>query len=158
MITLLLLTLAVSADSPSQLHEDSVLIYNTYKDEIDSLLKAESYMAWAIKQGNDDSITAAAFKRLKEHNHIPYAPVKMQNREGYGVGYLYPNPANPEPGLIEIDSATSKFSIVAIQTKFITDGKGKTRKPYIERVYYGPGGEIRYVERLNPITWQRLTE
>ena len=157
MIHLLFLLLPLNTESArDRLHSDSLLIYRTYQNEIAVLNSATSYQEWYDRENRDDSLTACAFKRLKDYNGLRYYPVKMHNREGMGVAYEYPNPDNPEAVPMEIDNSEIKFSILGTQTKFITDSKNKTRIPYFERIYFGTNYEPRYIEKLDPLTLEKF--
>jgi hypothetical protein len=157
MLHLLFLLLPLSNESPrEQLHKDSVLIYKTYQNEIAFLSSVTNYQDWYDRENHDDSMTACAFKRLKEFNGLRYYPVKMQNREGMGVAYEYPDPDNVEASPIIFDNSEIKFSILGTQTKFITDSKNKTRIPYFERIYFGTNYEPKYIEKLDPLTLEKF--
>src|ERR1017187_9068322 len=113
MIHLLFLLLPLSSVSGrEQLHSDSVLIYKTYMNEIAFLETVSEFDAWYERENRDDSLTACAFKRLKEYNGLRYFPLRSHNREGYGVAYEYPDPDKPEALAVISGGAEIKFSIL----------------------------------------------
>lgn len=137
------------------LHDDSLLIYQLYREEILILDNSTDYGEWNKKARFTDSVAAPAFKRLKEINGVPYLPVKIKNKEGFGIAYYYPDPRNVKAVHLEIDHTQIAFSVIIWQTKFIVDEKNMTRIPYIERVYYGKDGAPKYIEKLSPVTWEK---
>lgn len=153
----LLLLLHVD-DNRFQPYRDSLFIYNIYKDEVDTLAKAHDYLAWRQREYIDAAMTEKAFERLAQFNGVPYEPVEVLNREGFGTAYRYPKPSDPEAvkGDADIDSSGIKFSVTLPQTRFITDLNGMTRIPFIIRVYFDQNGEQRYVELLDPSTCELL--
>lgn len=153
---LLFIFLIFPALGHSQAFEDSLYIYNIYKDELSSLEHTHDYMTWAIREATDDSLTAPAFERLKKINGMPYLPTIIRNKESVGTAYQYPKPSGMIAKNIEVDSNKIKFSVIVWQTKFITNNKGKTRIPYIERVYFGFDDIPKFVEKLSPVTWEKL--
>jgi hypothetical protein len=126
--------------------QDSLLIYQTYKDEIafmESAANDKDALRWYARSGQDDSITNCAKLRLKKWNHETYKPAVARDREGYGTAYSYPEPGGPK---------RSAYSITDTQIKFMTRKDGKTETPYVQRTYFSGQGEVIKVERIDPLT------
>jgi hypothetical protein len=127
-----------------QAHEDSMLIYQTYKSQVDFIeyaAKDSNYkQAWYKRISHDDSITTAAKIRLENWNKVSYEPATISDHEGLGTAMSY-----PEPTMKKV-----KFSITDPQTKFIIKADGKTKSPYIEKTYFDEGGAVINIEKLDP--------
>jgi hypothetical protein len=145
-VTLVSLTAHAQHYTPARAHDDSMLIYRTYKDEISFLQKyaqESNIQGWYNRSAYDDSLTNCAKLRLKKWNNQAYQPIDERDLEGYGTAFLYPAPG---------ELRRAKYSITDSQTKFITRADGKTKIPYIERTYFDEGGSVINVVHLNPTT------
>jgi hypothetical protein len=141
-------------------YNDSLLIYNTYKHQIEDLkqLKPVEFAHWYEREVNDDTLTVCAIVRLSRYNKQHYDPIKEYNREGVGYAVAYPAPGI----LIHIGAFVSqqhqyRYSIIDEQTHFMCDSAGKTVIPYITRTYYDKG-RVLSIEKLNPITYEIIQD
>jgi hypothetical protein len=150
----LLLLLNVD-DGRFQAYRDSLFVYNTYNGELEALANTTNYLVWHEREYIDAVMTEKAFARLEQFNGAPYEPSETLNKEGLGTAFQYPKPGamNAEA---DIDRSGIKFSVLLPQTRFITDLNGMTRVPFIIRVYFGPNGDQKYVELLDPSTCEVL--
>ena len=126
--------------------QDSLLIYQTYNDEIaflDSAANHADLQLWLERSDRDDSLTNCAKLRLKKWNHVAYESIDEKDLEGYGTAYLFPTPS---------ESQKARYSITDRQIKFTTRKDGKTQTPYVERIYFSEQGEVLSIVRLDPTT------
>jgi hypothetical protein len=151
----LLLLLNVD-DSRIEACRDSLFVYNTYKNQVETLANTTNYQAWRQTEYIDALMTEKAFERLERLNGVPYEPVETLNKEGLGTAYKYPKPTGAVDNYADIDRTDIKFSIMLPQTRFITDINGMTRVPFIIRAYFGTNGEEKYMELLDPYTCEAL--
>lgn len=139
-------------------YNDSLLIYNTYLSQIEMLksLKPTEYQKWFEREMHDDSVTACPFLRLKQLNKVEYAPNETFEREGLGEALQFPAPSRIDhAGAFVTSKYQYRYSITDTQTHFICDSTGMTQTPYIIRYYYDRG-RILFVEKLNPITLEKI--
>lgn len=144
--------------TPIERYNDSLLIYNTYLSQIEMLksLKSTDYYKWFEREMLDDSLTACAFLRLKQFNKVDYAPILTHEREGLGQAKQFPPPSQiNHAGAFVTSRYHYRYSITDKQTYFISDSLGRTKIPYIIRYYYDKG-RILYVEKLNPVSLQKI--
>lgn len=140
-------------------YNDSLLIYNVYRTQIDFLKQITSInqQSWYDRSAHDDSIIACALIRLKAYNHVTYEPDSEFNREGLGVAFHYPAPSLLEhSGQFVQKILVFRFSILDSQTHFMTDSSGR-KIPYNTRYYYDHGRVIAE-ERLNPVTLDKINQ
>src|SRR5687768_17402023 len=90
---LLILTPAAhnSEATPS---EDSVFVYNLYKDNIATLQKIKDSNQWHLLQDSLDALTACALRRLRIYNKQEYKPAKYFERREFGEAYCFPKPGD----------------------------------------------------------------
>jgi len=141
-----------------QMYNDSLLIYNIYKTQIQTLRDAKETdrNAWYRREAMDDSTTACAFLRLQQYNKERYLPIDELNKEGMGVAYMYPVPSVISyPGQFVSTTPTFRYATLDMQTHFITDSTGKTRIPYVIKYYYDKQ-RLLFKDTLNPITLEKL--
>lgn len=146
-----LLLLLTPAASKAQAQQDSLLIYNAYKSNIEILVQEKDYQRWSLLQDSLDRATACAFRRLSLYNKEEYKPSRNYEREGFGEAYYFPAPTGlHETVSLPVSHGAPAFSIVSHQTKFITRDDGKTRIPYIERLYFDGAHRLMKVEKIDP--------
>lgn len=142
-------------------YNDSLLIYNTYKSEIEILKAAKETdrNSWYQLDANNDQLTACAKLRLKKFNHLDYEAASYFERSDYGVARSYPKPGCKEHDAPQAFSFPSipKFHFVVYdkQTHFLSLKNCTQRIPYILRMVYDKG-RLLLTEKLNPITLQKL--
>jgi hypothetical protein len=137
---------------------DSILIYETFKNEIDSLKTAKDYESWYILADSITTKTASSFLRLKKYNKEEYEPIEIFNKEGFGVAYLYPPVDYKNVNDSTSTDALIRFSIVFYQTRFITDSLNMTRIPYLKKIYYDDKGRQIKCDKINPITFEKIKD
>ena len=142
-------------------YNDSLAIYNTYQDQIESMKKytdSSNYNDWLKRYVHDDSATACNFVRLRKYNKKSYQPYDSLEMEGFGIAYKYPKPYGfkekndslPEP-------ENFSFTKIDLQTKFIVDEKNFTRIPYLDLLYFDGDGKLYKQEKIDPITLKKIT-
>ena len=154
-VTLLVL-LIIYMGLAAQGYDDSMLIYKSYKQQINDLKtysEALRYNAWFKMEDSINTNVARAFARLAKTNQERYAPIDSLELEGFGIAYLYPNP----------DSVVRKvnphgYSVLSNQVHFIVDSRNRTTLPYMEEWYYNKQGVVIKVVKRNPVTLQQLAE
>lgn len=140
-------------------YNDSLLIYNVYKTQIEFLQQITSInqQSWYDRSAHDDSIIACALIRLKAYNQVTYEPDSEFNREGLGVAFHYPAPSLIEhSGQFVQKVLTFRYSILDTQTHFMSDSLNR-KIPYNTRYYYDKGRVIAE-ERVNPITFEKINQ
>jgi hypothetical protein len=148
-----LLLLLTPACSGAQASQDSFLIYNAYKSNIETLKHATDYQQWYKLQDSLDLVTACAFRRLGIYNKSAYKPVRNHNREGFGEAFYYPAPSRMSkfvPAASSDAPKASAYTIVDNQTKFITKDDGKTKIPYIERLHFDEDHHLLKIDKIDP--------
>jgi hypothetical protein len=163
---LFLLILAPVDNSKATPSEDSVFIYNLYKDNIATLQKIKDSNQWHLLQDSLDAQTSCALRRLRLHNKQQYKPAKYFDRRGFGEAYYYPKPGDAsgehtftlaESGERTFSTPKSEggtFSVILQQTKFMLDDTGKTKVPYIERLYFDDDNKLLKIEKLDPAKFE----
>jgi len=150
MIIFLLLFFSLSVGAQSQGYSDSLLIYNSYKGQIDSIRLYSSkldYRSWYAIQDKQDNSLACAFIRLKRLNGSDYLPIRDYQVEGFGVAYYYPSP----------DSMYNvSFSVIYPPTKFIVRDNGRTIIPYWEQYFFTKDGHKIGMRLVNPINFKEI--
>jgi hypothetical protein len=151
-----LLLLLTPACSKAQASQDSFLIYNAYKSNIETLIHARDYQKWYKLQDSLDLVTACAFRRLSIYNKGAYKPVRNHNREGFGEAYYYPAPSRMPKTIpnASTEPKASVYTIVDSQTKFITKDDGKTKIPYIERLHFDEDHHLLKVDKIDPAKFE----
>ncbi|MFN8323745.1 MAG: hypothetical protein U0T74_13870 [Chitinophagales bacterium] len=161
LLLLLLLGGSEKEYTATERYNDSLLIYNTYKSEIEILKTAKETdrSRWYQLDANNDQLTACAKLRLKKFNHQEYEPASYFERSDYGVARYYPKPGCKEHDTPQAFSFPSvpKFHFVVYdkQTRFLDVKNCAQRIPYILRLVYDKG-RLLLTEKLNPITFQKL--
>jgi hypothetical protein len=180
---LCLLLLSTSEYGPSQAHQDSLFLYNSYKESAKMLENTtkpgQVYMV-------DDKLaqaTAAALLRLSTFNNQTYEAEKEYNKEGVGVAFDYPRPSafiesvpkvspnmlsqpkQPDrqayaaklsaPSTDPHETRPIAFKVLDNQTHFIVKN-GKTTTPYVLMNYYAKGRILVKTEKLNPVTFEPI--
>lgn len=147
--------------SLTERHNDSVLIYNTYKPAIEFLqkMKDTDRQKWYAMEAEMDRITACAKIRLKKYNGVAYEPVKVVDRTGFGMAVGYPNPGAKEyeaPAAFT-KSADPKYHYVVYdkQTRFFCIKGSCIKVPYILKMVFDKGRMV-FSEMLNPVTFEKL--
>lgn len=130
--------------------EDSLLIYDHYRGQVDSINAMAGkldYISWYSLQDKKDSGLACAFLRLRKLNGKEYAPVRTKEIEGFGVAYEYPHP----------DSICDfAFTVIYPPTKFIVRGNGLTLIPYWEKYFFDKNGHRLAIKIIDPITLREI--
>lgn len=144
-------------------HNDSLLIYNTYASEIETLthLRTTDLQSWYDREAADDKLTVCAKIRLKAYNHNKdYEPDNTIEREGFGTAKHYPEPTNvqktarPLEGMFITEKNMYQVIMIDQQTHFLSDSVDHRKKiPYIQQ-YHFDHGRIKYVDTLNPVTFE----
>jgi hypothetical protein len=141
-------------------YNDSLVIYEAYKDQIEAMKKyadSSNYDEWYKRQAYDDSITVCKFLSLKKYNKRNYDPEDSLEMEGFGIAYKYPKPHGFKEKTDTIkEPDVLKFTKIDLQTKFIVDKNNFTRIPYLDLLYYNSLGRIYKIEKINPVTLQKI--
>ena len=141
-----------------QRRQDSTLIYETYKNEIEFVKKdtSPSHIDCQTIETIHDKLTVCAKVRLGNFNKKTYTPIEIYNAEGiYGEAYRYPNP-NEETEDFKKTSLRF-YSIIYETTMFTTKENGGTKIPYVNQVFYSlADGNIINKKKLDPITLEEL--
>jgi hypothetical protein len=145
---LILLTLNSEPSETKQAQEDSLLIYNYYKTSVKTLKETADPHQWFTLEDSLSRATACAFRRLSIYNKKEYKPAGVYDREGFGIAYYFPPPANGK--------RLVAFTLIDRQTKFLVSEKGKSKIPYCEKLYYDNERNLIRVEKLNPLTLEPL--
>ena len=142
-------------------YNDSLLIYNTYHSQIETLkkLKETDLQKWYDLDAANDRIITCAKLRLKKYNHQSYEPVMVFERKGMGMAYAYPKPHSTEHSTADAFAkvSTLKYHYVVYdkQTRFCCDKLGSLHIPYILKYVYDQG-RLLFMEKLNPVTMERI--
>ena len=147
--------------------QDSLLIYETYKNEIEYIKidTSPSHINCSIIELSHDSITVCARVRLYKFNKKIYKPIEVYNAEGaYGQALRYPKPSlmsysdtsNIRQQERIIDTSIFSYSIIYPTTKFIVKDDGKTKIPYVDEIYYNFLNIPILVKKLDPYTLKEL--
>jgi len=155
-IALVFLLLAGSGLA-AQGYDDSLLIYQSYKQQISDLKtysETLNYGAWIKMEDSIKSYVSPAFARLEKANHERYAPIDSLTMEGFGVAYLYPNPNSPAGDKTKVGG----YSVLSRQIHFLVNSKNRTRVPFVEEWYYNKQGVVIKVVKRDPVTLQELAE
>lgn len=142
-------------------YNDSLLIYNTYHSEVESLkkLKDTERAKWYALHDGNDSKTACAKIRLKTYNKEDYKPYIVFERKGYGEAYSYPKPSNKEhntpSAFTKSDEPQYRFVVYDKQTRFISLKNCAVKIPYILKLVFDKG-RLLFTEKLNPVTYEKL--
>lgn len=143
-------------------YNDSLLIYNTYRTQIETLkkLKETDLQKWYDLDATNDRIVACAKLRLKKHNHQNYEPSLVVERKGIGMAYAYPKPQGTNETSLENFTKTvaAKYHFVVYdkQTHFCCSKLGGLHIPYILKYVYDQG-RLLFMEKLNPVTLEKIT-
>ncbi len=161
LLFLLPTVLAAQEYDQTMRHNDSVLIYNSYKSTLDYLknMKQTDIQKWHAMEAEADRITACAKLRLKKYNGTAYKPVKVFERSGYGEAQTYPMPstitmATPDAFCKET-STKFRYVVYDKQTRFLSLKGSCVKIPYILKMVFNKGRMI-FSEMLNPLTYEKL--
>jgi hypothetical protein len=167
MVKLLLMMLTLGGPEgdydATKRYNDSLLIYNTYRSQINTLktMKESDQQAWYDREANDDSLTVCAKLRLGNYNHSTYEPSETWEREGLGSAYGYPAPSTVEHETAQAFGKSTepkpRYVVYDKQTHFLFTNKLTTIIPYIKKFIFDKG-RLLYVEKLNPVTMEKLEE
>ncbi len=164
---LLFLLLGPSVElSNEQAYQDSLFIYNTYKDNIQTLRETNDPNYWYRLEDTLSFSTACSFRRLTLYNKTSYKPVLVYDKRDFGIAPYYPAPSGIVSQIPDVSVntdvlhayRTTAYSVIGQETKFIADKNGKTIMPYIERVYYDVDNNIIKIVKLNPVTYLPINQ
>ncbi len=142
-------------------YNDSLLIYNTYRTQIETLkkLKETDLQKWYDLDAANDRIVACAKLRLKKYNRQNYEPSLVVERKGIGMAYAYPKPHSTIETSVEnftkTVAAKYHFAVYDRQTRFCCDKIGGLHIPYILKYVYEEG-RLLFMEKLNPVTMEKI--
>ena len=147
-----------------QSYEDSVIVYNAYKDNIKTLKETSDMHKWYRLEDTLSVRTACSLRRLRLYNHAEYKPVIIYEKKGMGIAPFYPAPSgtsyntpnsNVNAATLSLYRATA-YSVIGQETRFIVNEKGRSIIPYVERVYFDVNHNLIKIVKLNPITFLPL--
>jgi hypothetical protein len=151
----LVFLLLLSSGLAAQSYNDSLLIYNAYKGQINAIrLYSDSlnYNAWFKIEDNVSDDIVKAFHRLEMANHQSYAAADSLTVETFGIARSYPYPTGTPNKLPQ------GYSVLSIQIHFMVNSKNMTTVPYLEQWYYNKQGVVLKVIKRDPTTLQQLAE